>query len=77
MINDFEALSEEEKRAYLMKDFREHYSLVTEVLARLMITQNFKVSEEEFIAVIKALSLACIEYINYVEENDMDNQELH
>lgn len=77
MINDFEALSEEEKRAYLMKDFREHYPLVTEVLARLMITQNFKVSEEEFVAIIKALSLACIEFINYAEENDMSNQELH
>lgn len=77
MMDDFDALPESEKREYIMIDFREHYPLVTEVIARLILTQNFKITEEEFVAIIKGLSLACIEYINYVEENDMHNRELH
>ena len=67
----------EEIRHNVMSNFREDYPIILNLLGRISISTTLKVESEEVLSVVKALSLACVEYERYVESNEVDKSELH
>lgn len=72
-----EDMTFDDKRHYMMNLFREDYLTVVNLLGKMSVNTHLIMEREELIAVVKALSIACIEYERYVEENEVDKSGLH
>lgn len=76
-MDDIENLSEEDRRHYMMSAFREQYPIALELLHKMSINTHLKIEAEELVAIVRGLSIACVEYQNYIENNSVDITELH
>lgn len=76
-MEDIENLSEEDRRHYMMNAFHEQYPVALELLHKMSINTHLKIEAEELVAIVRGLSIACVEYQNYIENHFIDRTELH
>lgn len=76
-MDDIESMTMDDKRHYMMNTFREDYPVVLNLLGKMSVSTHLMMEKQELVAVVKALSIACIEYERYVEEFETDMTGLH
>ena len=76
-MEDIENLSEEDRRHFMMNAFHEQYPIALQLLQKMSINTHLKIEAEELIAIVRGLSIACVEYQNYIENYSINRMELH